>query len=501
MTSDNHYFSRLLRKNIWIYFFSFLIAPTGYIVKIVISNSVSVEELGTLYAVMSLLTILGSYNDFGMAESLNYFLPGYIHKKETKKITNTFAIALFTNLCTSTILCFLLFFWSHWLAENYFSTPLAEPLMQILIVQFFAQNIFMTLSTFYQSIQDTRLQKSVDFARMFFLMCLVCVLWFFDMHTIQTYAWAWSIAMLSWLLLSVICLMSKYHSYFTLEGWRFSFTEYKRILKYAFWVMLSANVGMLLSQIDMQMVVYMLGVEAAGYYTNYLSLIRIPFLFLLPGVYFLFPVFSDLMKRGEERKVIAIHAFCYELFSILGMMMTSFFVLFGTTLTTTLFWPWYEVSGTILLFSAPFLIFNFLLQIDFQILSASGRPKTKMFILLAGVALNLCTNYIFLKLWWVVGSAFASWIGWIFIWILTFHQTRKFAASFRWPVFWENFVWIGLLTWALSTLHLEDFLNGRLALFWGIVGVLCVYSFVFIALNWSEFRRFQRIFRSKHMIW
>lgn len=45
MNPDHHYFSRLLRKNIWIYFFSFLIAPTGYIVKIVISNSVSVEEL------------------------------------------------------------------------------------------------------------------------------------------------------------------------------------------------------------------------------------------------------------------------------------------------------------------------------------------------------------------------------------------------------------------------------------------------------------------------
>lgn len=73
--SDHHYFSRLLRKNIWIYFFSFLIAPTGYVVKIIISNSVSVEELGTLYAVMSLMTILGSYNDFGMTESLNYFLP------------------------------------------------------------------------------------------------------------------------------------------------------------------------------------------------------------------------------------------------------------------------------------------------------------------------------------------------------------------------------------------------------------------------------------------
>lgn len=110
MTSDNHYFSRLLRKNIWIYFFSFLIAPTGYIVKVVISNSVSVEELGTLYAVMSFMTILGSYNDFGMTESLNYFLPSYIHEKSKKKITNTFSIALLTQTISSIVLVTFLFF-------------------------------------------------------------------------------------------------------------------------------------------------------------------------------------------------------------------------------------------------------------------------------------------------------------------------------------------------------------------------------------------------------
>lgn len=46
--------------------------------------------------------------------------------------------------------------------------------------------------------------------------------------------------------------------------------------------MLAANISTLLSQVDMQMIVYMLGVESAGYYTNYLSMMRIPFMFLLP---------------------------------------------------------------------------------------------------------------------------------------------------------------------------------------------------------------------------
>lgn len=447
------------------------------------------------------MTILGSYNDFGMTESLNYFLPRYLHTKDTKKITNTFSIALATNLITSIILSLFLFFWAGWLAEHYFRIPLAGVLLQILIVQFFAQNIFMTLNTFFQAIQDTKLQKSVDFVRMFFLMSLVCVLWSVDMHTIQSYAWAWSLSIFGGLVISIFMLVYKYRSYFTFDGWFFTWASYKDILKYAIWVMLSANVGMLLSQIDMQMVVYMLGVEAAGYYTNYLSLIRIPFLFLLPGVYFLFPVFSDLLKRGEEGKVRTIHAFTYELFSILGLMMTSFFILFGTTLTTTLFGPGYETSGRILLYSAPFLLFNFLLQIDFQILGASGRPKTKMFILLAGVGLNLITNYIFLSLWGVVGSAFASGIWWVFIWCLSFRQTRQFASSFRWSIFWQNIIWIGLLTWALSGVHLEHFFTWRVQLFCGILIIMSLYALVFIWLNWSEFRRFQRIFRSKHILW
>lgn len=296
--SDKQFFSRLLRKNIWIYFFSFIIAPTGYVVKIVISNSVSVEELGLLYAVMSFMTILGSYNDFGMTESLNYFLPGYVHDKNAKKITNTVSIALATQMASTTILALCMFFGASWLNDHYFhSTGQATILLHILVLQFFADNIFRTISTFFQAIQDTRSQKSMDFLRMFLLMCIVCGLWFFDFHTITNYAWAWSISVSTAVFVSIFILVSKYHSYFVFSGWKLDRSEYIRVFKYAFWVMLSANVGMLLSQIDMQMVVYMLGAESAGYYTNYLSLIRIPFLFLLPGVYFLFPVFSDLLKR------------------------------------------------------------------------------------------------------------------------------------------------------------------------------------------------------------
>ncbi len=53
----------------------------------------------------------------------------------------------------------------------------------------------------------------------------------------------------------------------------FSWKQFSEIFKYALFILLTANVGVLLSQIDMQLIILILGTKDAGYYTNYLSLI------------------------------------------------------------------------------------------------------------------------------------------------------------------------------------------------------------------------------------
>lgn len=68
----------------------------------------------------------------------------------------------------------------------------------------------------------------------------------------------------------------------------------KKVIKYALWVMLAANVGTVLGQVDMQLIIYFLGTKDAGYYTNYLSIIGIPFILITPIIGFIFPVISEL---------------------------------------------------------------------------------------------------------------------------------------------------------------------------------------------------------------
>ena len=65
------------RKSLWLYFFTFLAAPIGYFIKIIITSGLSVSDVGLIYSVLSLILLLSVYNDLGLTEALNYYLPRY----------------------------------------------------------------------------------------------------------------------------------------------------------------------------------------------------------------------------------------------------------------------------------------------------------------------------------------------------------------------------------------------------------------------------------------
>jgi hypothetical protein len=124
-----------------------------------------------------------------------------------------------------------------------------------------------------------------------------------------------------------------------------------------------------------------------------------------------------------------------------------------------------------------------------------------MMILLYALSLNIVTNFIFLKLFWLVGSALASGIGWIFIWLMTRHATRDFAGNFRWKEFLKNLIVILIFSWILAWFHLETLQLNRLQLLWGLSIIMISYALIFMSLNFVEFRRIITLLRFKEKQW
>ena len=73
---------KFVKRGFWLYLFTFLAAPFSYLVRVIISRDLNVHDFGLFYGIISLLTLLSALNDLGATESLNYFLPKYLIKKE-----------------------------------------------------------------------------------------------------------------------------------------------------------------------------------------------------------------------------------------------------------------------------------------------------------------------------------------------------------------------------------------------------------------------------------
>ncbi len=159
-----------------------------------------------------------------------------------------------------------------------------------------------------------------------------------DKGTVTNYAWAWIfplIIAIAWNL--KVAYSTIYVTYLAGVRSEFSWEQFSEIFKYALFILLTANVGVLLSQIDMQLIILILGTKDAGYYTNYLSLIGIPFLLVTPLIGFLFPVISGFAGSDDEGKITSIRKFFTKYFSAAAIPVAFAFALFGTDFAIAFF--------------------------------------------------------------------------------------------------------------------------------------------------------------------
>ena len=111
-----------------------------------------------LYGVISFVMLLSAYNDLGCTESMSYFLPKYLVKKEYGKVKYILSLVFLTQISTSIIIYIILFYFAPWLATYYFHSDVAE-ILRIAGLFFIGINMLHICTTFFISVQDTKLQK------------------------------------------------------------------------------------------------------------------------------------------------------------------------------------------------------------------------------------------------------------------------------------------------------------------------------------------------------
>jgi len=412
---------KLLKKGFWLYFFAFLIAPAGYLVKLIAARTMWVEDIGLFYSILWLIGIVASYNDLGMTESLQYFLPKYLIDKDYIKAKSL----LITTWVIQFVSGLVIWAWLWWsaprLAEHYFQSDIAILVLRWFCVYFLVINLFQVMQSLFLAAQDTKTSNGIDAARMWIMLWVLALIWQWDAATvnIMTMTYAWIIWLIAGIGIAMVAFWRRFWEMMRSYPMVWDMQMLRGWIWYAWWVFLWANAGTLLSQVDLQFALYFLGKEEAWHWSIYLSLLTAINLITWPLASYLFPLVNELVTKNHHDKLKLLMKYIWWWLAILVVV-----VWLGAYYR----WPWvaqllfgsaFRVSWELLAFSAPFVMFGPAIAFAFQYLAGSGKVKERVWILLWGLVTSVIANLVLISIMWlqglIIGTAMSYLVmgGWV----------------------------------------------------------------------------------------
>jgi len=446
---NENLWSKLIKKSFWLYLFMILTAPIAYLIKVIASNQLSVEDFWIFYSILWLIWLISVYNDLWLTEALQYYLPKYWIEKKYNNYKTIIYITFFIQIISWVIIGLLLYSWASWLAINHFHSENAIIVIKLFSLYFLLINFLQAFGSFYTSFQDTLSSSLVDAIRISAILTFTIIFRLNNTLNTVTFSLSWIIWLILAISVSVIIFIKKYS--YTLKLWKLEISKslMKTQFKYAFWVFLAANVWTLFGQVNQQVVINALWAKAAWYYANFLSLITVYVIITSPVLSLLFPIVTELITKNDNHKLEMLQNIMYKYFSVFALSISWIFMVFGKELAAILFGVKFIYSWTLLIYAAPFLILNILFSINYWISAWLGKVKERVAILFRWLLTNivLCVPLVyFLKLWiiWVM-IAVLSW--WFVLWILSFnliHKHQKITFDRKY-LFW-NIITIWLIS-------------------------------------------------------
>ena len=124
---------------------------------------------------------------------------------------------------------------------------------------FLWSTFFHVMSVFFQAVQNTFLQKITELFRMSFVLWFTLFLFLSKNWNIFNYSLSWILWIYFWIIISLFYFYKDYYRIY-LKNITISHSKelFKTIFKYALIVFLWSQASTLLSQVDMQMIIYML---------------------------------------------------------------------------------------------------------------------------------------------------------------------------------------------------------------------------------------------------
>jgi stage V sporulation protein B len=434
LETNHHLWNKLLRKSFWQYAFFLFLAPAGYIIKLLLTNALSVEDVWLLYWIINILGLISMYNDLWLSDCLQYFIPHYETQKQKQRVFSLISFTFFFQFVTGIVIILALYFGAPWLAEHYFSTPTAVNLIHIFCRYFLFFNILQVTTNIFVAFQKPVYQNITEVVRTSVIIIAIVLFAWYDTVDIIAGAYA-RILGATGAMVTALFLFWRHFS------WTYTWFHLDRNIKdirdwfgYAMRAFVWANIWLLYGQVDQVLLLGIWGTLQAGYYTTYQTLSSIFVTLLTPFATLLFPIMTQLIAEKEIEKLYSFLRMIYTFFFATALFFVVICISFGPQIATVLFGERFFLSGQLIQMWAILQILIGINRISLMVYAARWSVRERVWLVAWGLLVNgiwVRTGYQF---WWLYWALFGMWVGLLYVFI---RSQRTMYSVWRFPLFFD----------------------------------------------------------------
>jgi len=399
------YLKKALRGTLAVMFMTVLAGIAWYLIRVTLARNLTVQEYGLFYAVLSFYSFLSLFVDVGFSQAVPKFVVDLNVKKQKIKVKSLLIHVLFFQLIMSTIIFLIIILSSSWLSANYFHQDVSN-LLVILGLWFLLFPVASFFASLFLGFQKYGLGASIDLVKSFFILITVLSLTFLGFGVYAPIL-AYVFSNIILLIIYSPFIKNTFKDFFKLKI-VFHKDLFFSVLKYCFYVSLSAVSWMILTQTDTLMLTYFKGAEAVGLYQVAVPLASISFYIINALSFVAFPMISELLARKKIKEIgVGLSIFYKYIFFLIFPIALVLFS-FAPLAITILFGAKYLGAVIALQILAIGGIFSSIALFNGNVLSALGKAKLSAKIMGFAAITNFILNLILIPLFGIMGAAIST---------------------------------------------------------------------------------------------
>ena len=379
----------------------------GYLLRIFLSRTLTLEDFGLFYAVSAFIGLFTLVRYLGLNQALAKFIPEFMIRNEKGNIKSSVLSVFVIQALTIIAFTALVFIFREQISASLFKSPSAEPILLLMTLSFFPSMFFTVFQSVFQGYQKLKLYASVEPVR-------IALTFLFSVIFIDMGATGVAVAYLIAACVTTIVFFRSFRGLgITKYASKMSFGLTKKLLKFSMPVFVSSIAAIVISYTDTIVITFYRTLPEVALYQVAMPTSQLLLVFSGSISAVAFPLISELHSRKRFRDVQKGVRAMSVLLLVMVVPFVALLVTFPDAIIGILFSEAFLPAALALQVLSISMIFYSIFVIFQTTIDGIGKPIVTTKIMFAMAAVNLVLNFSFVPVLGITGSAIASLLAYI----------------------------------------------------------------------------------------